>query len=298
MDPTEDARTAVGGGASIIIPALDEEAGLPVTLDALAAVADQFDGPLEILVIDDGSRDGTAAIARDRGARVITHPKPAGYGAALKAGVRAASYDRVAIIDADATYPAERLPEFIAALATWDMVVGARTGPHYRRPGLLSPLRLIFLRLTEFVVGSHVPDPNSGLRAVRRDLALPLLPLLPSAFSFTTTITLIMTLHGRFIDYRPIDYRPRLGRRKLRVVRDSLRMAQTLVEVILRHNPLKLFLLLGLVPLALAPVLGALASAGLGTLVVALCLCTALVIFALGALSVARSPRPGPPPPR
>jgi len=272
-------------GTTVIIPALDEEEGLAATLDDLAAVAPDLAQPVEVVVVDDGSRDRTAEVAAERGCRVISHPANAGYGASLKTGIRAASYERIAIIDADGTYPAEELPGMFRQLERFDLVVGARTGPRYRRRAFLSPVRNLFLLLTNFVVGTWIPDPNSGLRVFRRATAMGLLHALPRAFSFTTTMTLLMTLQGRFIHFHPVEYRARLGRRKIRPVRDSLRMAQTLVEVILRYNPLKMFLLLGLLPFLLAPLAWWMAPAGVDWIVGALLFTGALVIWGQGFIA-------------
>ena len=272
-------------GTTIIIPAYDEEEGIGATLDELAGVAPELPQPVEVIVVDDGSRDGTAAVAAERGCRVIRNPANAGYGASLKIGVRAASYERIGITDADGTYPATELPEMFRELERFDLVVGARTGPRYRRRAFLSPMRNVFLLLTNFVVGTWIPDPNSGLRVFRRGTALTLLHALPRAFSFTTTMTLLMTLQGRFIRFHPVDYRARLGRRKIRPVRDTLRMAQTLAEVILRFNPLKLFLLLGMIPFLLAPVAWFAAPEGIDWIAGAIFMASAFVIWGLGFLA-------------
>lgn len=274
-------------GTSVIIPALDEEAGIGATLDALEAVTPALPQPVEVVVVDDGSQDSTASIAEERGCRVIRHPTNIGYGAALKTGIRAASFEGIAITDADGTYPLEELPEMFRKLERFDLVVGARTGPRYRRRAFLSPMRTAFLLLTNFAVGSWIPDPNSGLRVFRRSTAMALLSALPRAFSFTTTMTLLMTLQGRFIHFHPVDYGARLGRRKIRPVRDSLRMAQTLVEVILRYNPLKVFLLLGLLPLLLVPLVAWLAPQGVDWIAGAVLVGAMFVIWGQGLLAFA-----------
>ena len=272
-------------GTTVIIPALDEEAGMAATLEELATVAHDLPQPVEVIVVDDGSTDRTAEIAKEHGCTVIQHPANAGYGASLKTGIRAASYERIAITDADGTYPAGELPSMFQELERFDLVVGARTGPRYRRRAFLSPMRNVFLLLTNFVVGTWIPDPNSGLRVFRRSTALGLLHALPRAFSFTTTMTLLMTLQGRFIHFHPVDYRARLGRRKIRPVRDTLRVTQTLVEVILRYNPLKLFLLLGMLPFLLAPITWALAPPGVDWMVGAVFAAAAFVVWGLGLLA-------------
>ena len=238
-------------GLTVVIPAFNEEAGLEQTITALRAALTRHPGPVELIVVDDGSTDGTASVASRTGARTIRHPARGGYGRALKSGIAAASHELIAICDADGTYPVEALPTMVARMDHFDMVVGQRTGFRYRRKLLLSPLRTSFLLLAAFVTGSWIPDPNSGLRVFRRSIVLPLLPRLPRAFSFTTTLTLILTLSGCFVAYHPIAYHRRIGRSKVRLVRDALRAGQTMVEVVLEHNPLKMFLVVAL-PLGVA----------------------------------------------
>jgi polyisoprenyl-phosphate glycosyltransferase len=249
---TTDDKQEIGAHAvSIIIPAYNEEGGLEATLDEIRQAFAERPEEIDLLVVDDGSTDRTAEVARAHGVRVVSHPARSGYGAALKTGFRAVTSEHVAIIDADGTYPAHELPRLFDGLADFDMVVGQRTGPHYRRMALLSPMRSFFLLLCGYVVGSAIPDPNSGLRVFRRSVVMPYLDSLPRAFSFTTTITLILMLNGNFIDFQRIDYRRRIGKRKVRLFRDALRVLQTLTEVILDYNPLKLFGLLAFVPVAL-----------------------------------------------
>ena len=275
-------RPPVDPGISVVIPALNEEDGVGQTIAAVRSAVAGMGRPVEIVIVDDGSRDRTRQVALDAGARVISHPQPSGYGKALRTGITAAAYDTIVISDADGTYPVEEIPRLVGLLDRYDMVVGARTGPLYIRKALLSPMRSTFLLLTNFVTGTWIPDPNSGLRTFRRSDVAPLLGRLPRGFSFTTTMTLLMTLAGKFIHYQPIAYRKRIGRSKVRIVRDALRVGQTLVEVVLCSNPLKLFLLLSLPPAVAGVVALALGSWAIG----AVCLCSAAVIFALGMLSV------------
>lgn len=272
-------------GVSVVIPALDEERAVKEVLrDVKAAARQMMDREVEIILVDDGSTDATAALARMEGVRVLSHPLPGGYGQALKTGIRAASHELVAILDCDGTYPASQLPELVRLGETYDMVVGARTGLHFRRSALENPLRTAFVWLSSFVTGTPIPDANSGMRVFRRSLVLPLLPRLPRAFSFTTTLTVVMTLEGRFVHYADIAYAARIGESKVRLVRDALRVAQTLAEVILTHNPLKLFLLLGLVPLFLSLV-ALFLDAPHGPIAAAVLFGTAILVFALGMVS-------------
>jgi polyisoprenyl-phosphate glycosyltransferase len=279
-------------GLTVLIPAYDEEESIGSTV---AAVREAFAGlphDLEILVVDDGSADRTAACAEAAGARVLRHPHRSGYGRSLKTGILAARHETIAISDGDGSYPVEELPRMLELARDHDLVIGARSGPEYRGTLLRSPLRAGFVLLASFVAGQWIPDPNSGLRVFRRAEVVPLFPDLPRGFSFTTTQTLIMTLAGAFIHYRPIDYRPRIGKSKILPLRHSLQISQGLVEVVLRHNPLKLFLLVGLVPLAAIPPAAVCAGAGTRLLAVALLACTAMIVFALGMLAAVALRRP------
>ncbi len=278
-------------GVSVIIPALDEERGLATTLSTLSAVAATLDRPCEIIVVDDGSKDDTRGVAEAAGARVVVHPRTGGYGRSLKSGLREASHELIAITDADGTYPLEELPALLALAERFDMVVGARTGPRYQRSVWLSPVRTAFLLLTSFVTGTWIPDPNSGFRVFRRSQVLPLVDRLPNGFSFTTTTTVILMLDGRFIHFHPIAYAKRIGRSKVRFVRDALRASQGLAEVILAYNPLKLFMVVAALPFAIG---AACALLPLGTtgrvLGAAMGLVATILVFALGMLAVAVSP--------
>ena len=283
------AARVTGSGLTVVIPARDEERGLAVTLAALRAVEPHLGRPLEVVVVDDGSRDATRRIATDAGARVCTHPESAGYGRALKTGIKAASHDFIAIMDADGTYPVEELPTLLQLMERYDMVVGARTGAHFRRVRM-SPTQATFLLLTNFVTGKWLPDPNSGFRVFRRADVLPLLERLPNGFSFTTTLSLVLTLNGACVHFHPVEYRARIGASKVRFVLDALRAGQGMLEVILHYNPLKAFLAFAFVPLLVACVVALLPlSSGVKLLALGAAVATGCLIFAVGMASVAIS---------
>jgi glycosyltransferase involved in cell wall biosynthesis len=264
--------------ASIVIPAYNEEQAIGQVLDALRGLP----GDNEIIVVDDGSVDRTRAIAAERGCRVVRHPVTFGYGRSVKDGIQAASSDTIVLSDADGTYPIAMIPTLVAKLGEgFDMVVGARQGREYRGSFLKMPARAIFKLLAEFITGTHIPDVNSGLRVFRRTDVLPYIPDLCNGFSFTTTITLLYLLTGKFIAYVPIAYNKRIGRSKVRMVRDSLRTLQYLIEAIVRFNPIKLFFLLSLVALVAGAVLTV--WGGLSAMVTGIF--SALFIFSMGLLA-------------
>jgi glycosyltransferase involved in cell wall biosynthesis len=232
---------------TVVVPAYNEEDAIADTIAQIRAMfeaAGWNDG--EIVVVDDGSADATAERAAAAGVRVIRHPMNAGYGRSLKDGIRAAKHPIVAITDADGTYPIDRIPELVARIEQgFDMAVGARQGEAYRESAIKHPLRVLLRGLVEFTAGQRIPDPNSGLRAFRRDEMIPLFAQLSNAFSFTTSSTLAYMLTGRFVTYLPISYSRRVGTTKVRLLRDSLRTLQYILQAIVFYNPLKLFLVFG-----------------------------------------------------
>lgn len=233
-----------GGGVSFVIPAHNEETAIPLVLEAAKKVAKDEALQAELIVVDDGSTDQTAAVAASHGARVVSIPMNVGYGSALKRGIEAASHPRIIITDGDASYPLEYAGELLRRLERFDLVIGRRTGTTYYRSLLTYPVRLVYLLLVWFVVGRRVPDPNSGFRAFRREAVAEFLPVMCGGFSFTTSMTTLFLLSGRTVDYLPIPYHRRVGRSKVRFIQDTLRTGQILCSVILLYNPIKLFVLL------------------------------------------------------
>jgi polyisoprenyl-phosphate glycosyltransferase len=274
---------------SLIVPALDEADAIQPTLERSLAVLRTLGAASEVIVVDDGSCDRTGEIAAIAGARVIRHAHNVGYGRSVKTGIAAAANDLVAIMDGDGTYPVEALPELVAEMNSgYDMVVAARTGAEYRGPGVKGPLRRILTFLVEFTTGRHVPDVNSGLRVFRRSMVMTYFGHLCDTFSFTTSLTLAYMMTGRFVKYVPIDYGVRTGRTKVRLLRDSLRTMQYIVQAIAYYNPIKLFLLLAIGAL-LVTALGvvALVAPAPWLAVAVACLGTigAVILFAFGIVA-------------
>lgn len=271
---------------SVILPVYNEVNGIAVVIDGLRNLPFSCD----IIAVDDGSTDGTRQIIEQKGVKLISHPANAGYGRSLKDGILAAENDIIVITDADGSYPIEAIASLLQALEQgFDMAVGARQG--HQDSFLKAPARLLFKFLVEFTTGKKIPDINSGLRAFRKSQVLPYFADLCEGFSFTTTITLIYMLTGKFVKYLPIEYKHRIGRSKVRMIRDSLRTLQYIVETIAAYNPLKLFILLagllGLVGLGLGIVAAVLQLAYLVT-PVAVFFISSCIVFAMGVQSDAQ----------
>jgi polyisoprenyl-phosphate glycosyltransferase len=239
-------------GFTVVIPALNEEAAVGDVVRRVRATLDSTGEPYEVIVVDDGSTDKTAEVAREAGAVVLQHPQNAGYGAGLKSGISHAQYDHIIITDADGTYPIDRIPDLVAESYRFDMVVGARRGRYYRESFIKEPARLVFGALCSWVTGTRIPDVNSGLRVFRTSLAKQYFHVISQGYSFTTTITLAALSNGYFVKYIPIDYYQRVGKTKVKLVRDTLRTTQIILQAIVYYNPIKLFLAFALVSAACA----------------------------------------------
>jgi len=225
---------------TILIPAYNEERSLEETVAALSRQRAHFKD-LEIVVIDDGSGDRTAEIARRLPVTLIEHERNRGYGAALKSGLRAAKHDYILITDADGTYPLEDVPKLAADAPDFDMVVGARTGDVVHIPLLRRPAKWLITRLAEYLSGRKIPDLNSGMRIFRKDVALKFLTLYPDGFSFTTTITLAMLTNHYRVKFVPINYHKRVGKSSIHPVRDFTNFTILIIRICACFKPLNVF---------------------------------------------------------
>ncbi len=270
------------GGVTVIIPAYNEEKGLGVALPALTAAARERGW--EIIVIDDGSTDGTASVAESHGARVIRHPDNKGYGAALKTGIRNASNDLVVMMDSDGQHDSSRIEELLSHMDRYDMAVGAR----WRMTGIRAPGKKILSIVANFLAGVKIPDLNSGLRAFRRDTIKSFLHFCPNSFSFTTTITLAYLREGYSIKYVPIEVERRVGRAStVKFFRDGYKTFLLIVRVIVLFNPLKVFMPVSLALFALGTIftIYGIAVYGRAPNVGVLTILSSIILFFMGVLA-------------
>ncbi len=239
------AQRLTGRGVTLVVPAFNEESAIEGVVARLSGLA--LGVPVELIVVDDGSHDGTAGVLeriapRYPTMRIVRHPQNKGYGASLKTGFAHASHAVVVITDADGTYPEDRIADLLARIDDGaEMAVGARTGEEVEIPLVRRPAKAFLRALASFLAGTRIPDLNSGLRAMRRDLVLAYRPILPQGFSFTTTITLAALTNDHRVDWVPINYRKRAGSSKIRPVRDTLGFLSLIIRTVLYFNPLKVF---------------------------------------------------------
>lgn len=229
-------------GLTVVIPAYNEEKGIQGVVDRILAVMEGTSLPFEIIVVDDGSEDRTVESLREMPVRVHRHETNRGYGAALKTGIRASQYRHVAIVDADGTYEERDLPKLIGHMETHDMVVGARTGKGAKIPLVRRPAKWILNRLANFLTETRIPDLNSGFRIFDKRVANKFFNILPSSFSFTSTLTMALLTNGYSIKYIQSGYKTRKGKSKIRPIHDTVNFFSLIVRTALYFAPLKIFI--------------------------------------------------------
>jgi glycosyltransferase involved in cell wall biosynthesis len=239
-------------GLTFIVPAYNEENCIAATIERLTVTLAGLDLPTEVIIVNDGSTDGTrrAASGFDNIA-LINHPHNIGYGNSIISGVLKARYEWIGIVDADGSYPIEDIPRLVEEMRNgYDMAVGSRTNISDHDSYLKRFFREIFKKVS-MLNDSRIEDPNSGLRIFKREVVLRLQPLLCGTFSFTTSISILMSGLYYFIKYVPITYQKRTGHSKVRHVRDSVQALQFILQGVEFFNPMKFFVILACLMLLL-----------------------------------------------
>ncbi len=268
---------------SIILPAKNEAPALHGLLRRLRELYPQA----ELLVVDDGSTDGTPAVADENGARVVSHPYSMGNGAAVKSGARAATGQVLVFMDADGQHDANDIPALLEKLQSgYAMVVGARNNRSQASLGRGLANR-IYNRLASLMVGHRIPDLTSGFRAVRAEYFREFLHLLPNGFSYPTTITMAFFRAGYGVAYIPITASTRVGKSHIHPLRDGVRFLLIIFKVGTLYSPLKIFFPISVVffLLGLARYLYTFIATHQFTGMSALLFITAILIFLIGLVS-------------
>ncbi len=227
---------------SIIIPAFNESESIAEVIGVLRGAAAWH----EIIVVDDGSTDGTGEQAAAAGATVVRHAYNIGNGAAVKNGIRRATGEFVLIVDADGQHPPEDALRLVAKLGHYDLVIGARSietqASQARRAG-----NGALNRLASYLTGREIPDLTSGFRGARASGMREFLHLLPNGFSTPTTTTLAFLKGGYSVTFEPIHARQRSGQSKIRLARDGAKFLMIIFKMITLFSPLRIFMPISLV---------------------------------------------------
>jgi glycosyltransferase involved in cell wall biosynthesis len=265
---------------SVVIPAFNEEDGIAGVLAPLLE-----GGFREVLVVDDGSSDATAARATAAGARVVRHPYNKGNGAAVKTGIREARGEVVLLMDADGQHDPGEAPAIYGPIGSFDMVIGARASKDQSFTRALG--NALFKALASWLTGRPIPDLTSGFRAARRERLLEILPLLPNGFSYPTTSCLAFLKAGLSVDFVRVRARPRVGTSKVRVLRDGTRFLLIILKIVTLYSPLRVFFPVSALAFVLGAAYGAWNVANRGKIPMgsALLIQLAVVVFLFGLIS-------------
>ncbi len=243
---------------SVVIPCLNEAEGIAVVVGKAIRTMEREGISGEVVVADNGSTDGSPAIAEAAGARVVHEPRR-GYGSAYQAGFTAARGEYILMGDGDDTYDFTQIDRFVGPLREGaDLVIGNRMAGI--QPGAMSWLHRrvgnpLLTGVLNLFFRTGVSDAHCGMRAFRRDL-LPALDLRATGMEFASEHVIRSAKLGLEIREIEIDYHPRKGESKLSSFTDGWRH----LRFLLVHSPTWLFVLPG----AVLAVLGA-----LGTLIAA-----------------------------
>lgn len=231
---------------SVVVPAYNEAGGIAQVVADLAADAAWH----EIIVVDDGSTDATAAAAGAAGAIVVRHPYNKGNGAAVKSGIRRATGEYLLIVDGDGQHRPSDARRLVSRLGEYDLIIGARSAA--TQATLARKVGNATLNgLATYLTGRQIPDLTSGFRGARREHLREFLHLLPNGFSTPTTTTLAFIKAGYNVAFEPIEARQRTGASKIRLARDGAKFLMIILKIVTIYSPLRIFLPLSLASLAL-----------------------------------------------
>ncbi|MFC1862364.1 glycosyltransferase family 2 protein [Thermodesulfobacteriota bacterium] len=268
---------------SVIIPAYNEAQ----TVGELINQISNLYPDCEIIVINDGSKDATASVAKEAGAIVYSHPYNIGNGAAIKSGIRIASGEVLVLMDADGQHDPGDIGRMLECFPDYDMVVGSRNkgGQANIFRGLGNKL---LNRLATYVAKFRVEDLTSGFRAVKAEIAQKFLYLLPNTYSYPTTLTLAVLRDGRSMKYLPIKSASRqTGKSQIRIMKDGVRFIMIISKICTLYSPLRIFLPVSLFLLIIG--LGyyyyTFYTSGRFTNMSALLFSTSVIIFMMGLVS-------------
>jgi len=268
---------------SVIIPAYNEASTIVDIVSKIKTLYPDF----EIIVVNDGSVDETATLAKSSGADVYSHPYNTGNGAAIKSGIRMASGDILVFMDADLQHNPEDIAIMLNYFPDYDMVVGARSKKGQTSLGRAFGNK-IYDWLASYVAKFNVQDLTSGFRAIKSDIAKQFLYLLPNSYSYPATLTLAVLRTGRALKYVPIKVKVRkAGRSNINIFKDGIRFFMIIVKICTLFSPFRIFLPVSffMFCLGLSYYMYTFFSWGRFTNMSALLFTTSIIIFMMGLIS-------------
>ena len=233
---------------SVVLPVYEEAEVVQELVPEIILELEKQALPFEVVAVDDGSKDETLAILRNlKGEysdqlRLVRHLYNKGNGSALRTGTRIAKGEIVIYMDSDGQHRPDEIPKLLSEIPPYDLVIGYRTrmyqGKWYRNVA-----NRFYNRFASWLSGTEVKDLTSGFRAMRRSAVLHFLPLFPTGFSASSTITLAFLKAGYNVNFVPINVQPRtMGKSKIRLLNDGARFVLIILRMIMLYDPLRIFL--------------------------------------------------------
>ena len=267
---------------TILVPAYNEEQSIRNTVRTIRQMYPDF----EVLVVDDGSTDGTMKVSMEEGAHVWPHPYNIGNGAAIKSGLRSAAGEWVIMMDADGQHDPADIANLLEYKDKYDMVVGARSkgskGAFHRNIA-----NWIYNKAASYVTRVRIRDLTSGYRLVRRDVARKFIYLLPNGFSYPTTLTMAYLRSGYSVKYIPIRTIKRHGKSKIKLMKDGTRFLLIIARIATLYSPFRVFLPISFLFFLIGNLyyIYTFITAGRFTNMSALMLSTSVIVFMMGLIS-------------
>jgi len=227
---------------SLIIPAYNEEKAIAESLENISSFMKSNFSDYEIIVVNDASTDKTAEeVLKFKDIILLSHPYNKGNGASVRTGIRKASKEFVVMMDADGQHNINDITGIADLLGTYDCVVGARTdsseGSFHRNAA-----NIFYNYLASYVTNLKIEDLTSGYRGFRTSVIKKFLYMFPNGFSYPTTSTLAIIKSGYNLKYFPIHAKKRIGKSKIRILRDGFRFLLIIIKISILFSPLKIFL--------------------------------------------------------
>jgi glycosyltransferase involved in cell wall biosynthesis len=225
---------------AVIVPVFNEKEAVGTVLAQLTETAKST--PFDIIVVDDGSTDGSSEIIDEFAdcVRIERHPSNHGYGASLKTGIMATRAKNVVFFDGDGQHDVKDIKSILTALEKYECAFGERQrgggAPLIRQPG-----KWLLGKVCNFLAMRKIPDINCGLRGGRRRIYMQMLDLLPDGFSFSTT-SLLYALRSRFsVAFVPVTVAPRKGKSSVRIFYDGTKTVLLALRLMMLFDPMRAF---------------------------------------------------------
>lgn len=233
---------------SIVLPVFEEADLIQGLIEGIIGVLQDEYSDLEVVVVDDGSEDGTVEVLRqlkrEYGDRLVVarHWVNRGNGAALRTGINIAHGEIVVTMDADGQHAPADIPNLLSQIPPYDLVIGARIegyeGSWYRNAA-----NQFYNRFASWLSKKEIMDLTSGFRAMRRSVVKHFLPLFPEGFSAPTTTTLAFIKGGYNVGFLPIKvHKRKSGKSKINLIRDGSRFVIIIIRMVMLFDPLRIFL--------------------------------------------------------